>query len=153
MIKGLYETHLFVENLERSIEFYGNTLELEQCYQEPERGIAFFWLEKPKKSMLGLWQKPKEQIQSRHFAFACEPDWILNESVKYLKDRGLKCRNFLNDGTEKPLVFGWMPAVAIYFVDPDGHSLEFIGVLEGKSRPELGIVSYEEWLEVEENDK
>ena len=29
--------------------------------------------------------KPKEQIDIRHFAFECEPDWILNESVEYLK--------------------------------------------------------------------
>lgn len=32
-----------------------------------------------------------------------------------------------------------------------GHSLEFIGLLDGKSRPEKGIVSYEEWLKIENN--
>lgn len=31
MIKGLYETHLFVESLERSIDFYKNLLGLEHC--------------------------------------------------------------------------------------------------------------------------
>ena len=30
MIKGLYETHLFVENLERSIDFYENMVKLQQ---------------------------------------------------------------------------------------------------------------------------
>ncbi len=29
--------------------------------------------------MLGLWEKPKEQIGIRHFAFECEPEWVLNE--------------------------------------------------------------------------
>ena len=38
------------------------------------------------------------------------------------------------------------PALAIYFEDPDGQELEFIAILEGESRPELGIISYEEWM-------
>jgi lactoylglutathione lyase len=42
MIKGLYETHLFVENLERSIAFYESVLGLEPCHFEAERRIAFF---------------------------------------------------------------------------------------------------------------
>ena len=151
IIKGLYETHLFVEKLERSIDFYANTLELEQCYYEEKRRAAFFWIGKPKQFMLGLWEKPKTEIDKRHFAFECEPDWVLNHSVKYLKDRNLNCRNFLNDGTERPMVFAWMPAISIYFDDPDGHSLEFIGILKGKSRPEKGILTYEEWLKIEYN--
>lgn len=147
-LKGLYETHLFVEDIERSIHFYGETLELVQCYYEEERRAAFFWIGEPKQSMLGLWEKPVEQIDIRHFAFACEPEWILSSSINYLRQRNLKFRNFLNDGIERPMVFAWMPAVSIYFDDPDGHSLEFIGILKGKARPEKGIVSYEEWLEI-----
>ena len=46
MIKGLYETHLFVENLERSIDFYSNKMKLEQCRFDNERRIAFFWMGK-----------------------------------------------------------------------------------------------------------
>ncbi len=57
MIKGLYETHLFVENLERSIDFYSNVLGLQQCYYEEERRVAFFRIGKPKEAMLGLWEK------------------------------------------------------------------------------------------------
>jgi catechol 2,3-dioxygenase-like lactoylglutathione lyase family enzyme len=152
MIKGLFETHLYVENLERSIDFYGKTLELKKCYYEEDRRAAFFWIGKEKKSMLGLWEKPKEEIDIRHFAFECEPEWILNESVNYLKSRNLKCRNFLRDGTERPMVFVWTPAISIYFDDPDGHSLEFIGILPGKSKPkkEKLVVSYDEWLKIKE---
>ena len=57
--------------------------------------------------------------------------------------------NFLKDETEKPMVFAWMPAIAIYFNDPDGNVLEFIAVLEGGAKPELGVISYEEWLKAE----
>lgn len=152
-IKGLYETHLYVRDLDRSIEFYGNTLELEQCYYEEGRRAAFFWIGKPKQFMLGLWEKPAEEVQRRHFAFECEPTWVLEESVGFLKQRGLACHNFLNDGTERPMVFAWMPAISIYFDDPDGHSLEFIGLLEGESRPEAGVISYDQWLALEDKGR
>lgn len=152
MIKGLYETHLFVENLEKSIHFYSNVLGLEQCYFEAERRTAFFWIGKPKEAMLGLWEKPKEEIDKRHFAFPCDTEDILNKSMEFLKERNLKPYNFLKDGTERPMVFAWMPAIAIYFNDPDGHYLEFIGVLDGKARPELGVISYEEWQELDNAD-
>ena len=62
MITGLFETHLFVEDLERSIHFYANTLELEQCFYEDKRRAAFFWIGKPKQAMLGLWEKRKNKL-------------------------------------------------------------------------------------------
>ena len=65
--------------------------------------------------------------------------------VPWLKERGIQVRNFLNNGTEEPFVFGWMPAVSIYFSDPDGHSLEFISVLPDEPQPELGVVAWEQW--------
>lgn len=150
MIKGLYETHLFVENLELSINFYKNILGLEQCYFEAGRRAAFFWIGKPKEAMLGLWEKPTAEIDKRHFAFRCDKAFILNEAVHFLKKHNLKPYNFLKDGTERPMVFAWMPAIAIYFNDPDGHSLEFIGILDGNARPEIGVISYDEWVKLEE---
>ncbi|MGN6394501.1 MAG: VOC family protein [Mucilaginibacter sp.] len=145
MIKGLYETHLFVADIDVSIAFYKNMPGLEFCHYEKERKIAFFWIGKPKQAMLGLWEKPKEKIDKRHFAFRCDADDILYRSVDFLKSRGIKPYNFLNDGSETPMVFAWMPAVAIYFEDPDGHELEFIAILDGPSRPELGVISYDDW--------
>jgi lactoylglutathione lyase len=150
MIKGLYETHLFVENLEVSIAFYRDVMGLQQCHYEEERRTAFFWIGKPKEAMLGIWEKPKDEIDKRHFAFRCEKEFILNEAVEFLKSHHLKPYNFLNDGTERPMVFAWMPAIAIYFTDPDGHYLEFIAVIEGTAKPELGVVSYEEWVKFQE---
>ncbi|NQY10718.1 MAG: VOC family protein [Flavobacteriales bacterium] len=147
MIKGLFETHLFVEDLERSMDFYQNVMGLKRCNLNDKRRVAAFWIGKPKQSMLGLWEMPKEKIDKRHFAFECDPEWVINESIPFLKSKNLEFRNFLNDGIERPMVFAWMPAVAIYFEDPDGHSLEFIGMLSGESRPEDGVVSYEDWLE------
>ncbi len=152
MIKGLYETHLFVEDLERSIEFYSKTLGLKQCRYSEERRIAFFWIGEEKQFMLGLWEKPKEEIDIRHFAFQCEPEWILHEAVNFLKSKNIKCWNFLNDDKQQPMVFCWMPAISIYFNDPDGHELEFIGVLPGDVKPneEKRVVTYEEWLQIKD---
>lgn len=149
MIKGLYETHVFVENLEVSIDFYKNTLGLQQCYFEEERRIAFFWIGKPKEAMLGLWEKPKDQIVKQHFAFRCDEAYIRDHATDFLNSNRLNPYNFLKDGSDQPMVFSWMPAIAIYFNDPDGHQLEFIAVLEGDAQPELGVISYEDWLKRE----
>lgn len=149
MIKGLYETHVYVENLEKSIDFYKNILGLEQCHYEEERRAAFFWIGKPKQAMLGLWEKPKAEIDIRHFAFRCDKEFILEKAADFLNGHGLKPYNFLQDGTSRPMVFAWMPALAIYFDDPDGHSLEFIALLEGQGRPEVGVISYEEWTKLQ----
>jgi lactoylglutathione lyase len=146
MIKGLFETHLFVENLETSIDFYSNILGLQQCHFEPDRRVAFFWIGKPQQSMLGLWEKPTSEIDKRHIAFSCDVDFILNNAFDFLKSKNLAPYNFLKDGTEKPMVFTWMPAISIYFNDPDGHYLEFIAMLDGAPKPELGVISYEEWI-------
>jgi lactoylglutathione lyase len=145
MIKGLYETHLYVSNLENSIAFYTDVLKLKQCYSEEDRRCAFFWIGSDKQSMLGLWEKPKEEIDIRHFAFECSAEFVLYESIPFLKKHQIPFRNFLRDGTERAMVFCWIPAVSIYFDDPDGHSLEFIGRLDGEGQADLGILSYEDW--------
>ena len=146
MIKGLFETHLFVENLENSIDFYSNVLKLEKCRVNDDRRVAFFWIGKPQQSFLGIWEMPKEQIDKRHFAFECEPDWILNESINFLKSNNLKYWNFLKEDSRKPMVFPWVPAVSIYFEDPDGHLLEFIGKLPEEAQPESEVCSYDVWI-------
>jgi len=145
-IQGLYETHLFVSSLERSIQFYTEIMRLELAHREEERRVAFLWIEKDKQSMLGIWEKQIDEIELRHFAFRCDAQELLENAVPFLKKHGLAPYNFLKDGTDRPMVFSWVPAVAIYFRDPDGHYLEYIGVLEGEAKPELGVVSYEEWI-------
>jgi catechol 2,3-dioxygenase-like lactoylglutathione lyase family enzyme len=69
MIKGIYETHINVENLERSIDFYKNILGLEPCNFPDTRRIAFFWVGKPQEYMLGLWEKPKKEIVKNALRF------------------------------------------------------------------------------------
>jgi len=146
MINGLFETHINVSDLERSIEFYCGVLGLELGRREHERRVAFLMAGGPGQSMLGLWQKPASEIAPRHLAFRASVDDVLNRSVAWLRARGLTCHNFLNDGTERPMVFAWMPAISIYFRDPDGHSLELIAMLPDEPRPDLGVLAWQEWL-------
>ena len=145
MITGLFETHINVSNLERSMEFYEQKLGLELGNYEEERRVAFYWVGGHGEAMLGLWEKPADQVLRQHYAFRADIETIRTQAVDYLKERELEPRNFLNDGTERPMVFGWMPALAIYFRDPDGHSLEFISMLPDEAKPELAVVSWEEW--------
>jgi lactoylglutathione lyase len=135
-----------VRHLENSIQFYTEVLGLEFAHQDETRPIAFLWVGKNKEAMLGLWEQ-KENLQTRHFAFSADKEDILNYSVEFLKNKNLTPYNFLKDGVDKPMVFAWMPALAIYFNDPDGNQLEFISILEGDGKLELGVLSYEKWLE------
>src|SRR5919109_3665150 len=52
---GLFETHLTVSDLDRSIAFYRDVVGLPVALELPERGAAFFWIGGPGEAMLGLW--------------------------------------------------------------------------------------------------
>ncbi len=43
-IEGLFETHISVRDLERSIAFYRDLVGLELGIVQPERRAAFFWV-------------------------------------------------------------------------------------------------------------
>lgn len=149
MITGLYETHIKVAALERSMHFYGEVLGLELGLRDPQRPIAFYWVGERNKAMLGLWEiAAGEVVRPQHFAFAYSPENVLH-APEWLKECGLTGRNFLDDGTGIPLVHAWMPAISYYFRDPDGHSLEFIAPLEGTPLPELGMVPLQTWQQAQ----
>jgi len=143
-IEGLFETHIRVADLERSMQFYGATLGLEWALTDYDRRIAFYWIGEHNRFMLGLWQHPTDEIFRQHFAFQI-PLESMRKAASWLQQRGLDPHNFLKLGTRQPMVFAWMPAVAIYFTDPDRHSLEFITPLPHQAKPELGIVAWDEW--------
>ncbi len=148
MIHGLFETHINVSDLDRSVTFYRDVLGLKTGRREKDRRVAFMWMGGWGESMLGLWEKPADEVFPQHYAFRSTVDEVLGKSVAWLDERGLDCHNFLNDGSKRPMVFGWMPAIAIYFKDPDGHSLELIAMLSGAPRAEVGVVSWDEWQQL-----
>ncbi len=148
---GLFETHLHVLDLERSMRFYGDVLGLELARTEPERRVALYWVGENRSTMLGLWEKPPwiwqgshNNVQIQHIAFAVQLK-DLHEAIERLKQNRIELRNFFDQVTDEPSVFGWMPAASIYFHDVDGHLLELIAGIHSEPAPQIGIVPLSEW--------
>lgn len=146
-VSGLYESHLTVADLERSIAFYRDVVGLELAHRIPERHVAFFWVGGRERSMIGLWSIHSSPVRLRlHIAFSVALDDLIR-SVDILKSKGIVPRRG-GGGPEiaEPVVFPWMPAASVYFDDPDGHSLEYISVLPEASRPDIaGTMKLSDW--------
>lgn len=71
--RGLFEAHLTVKDLQRSISFFGGALGLELAQVFPERKVAFYWIGRRGDSMLGLWEAGTgPQRMSLHVAFSVD---------------------------------------------------------------------------------
>ncbi|HEX2391681.1 MAG TPA: VOC family protein [Solirubrobacterales bacterium] len=144
-VRGLFESHLAVADLQRSVDFYRDVVGLELTYELPERGAAFFWCGEPGTSMLGLWSAGSMPMRiCLHVAFAVSLDGLL-AAPEHLSRHATQPLSFFGEPAAEPSVIGWMPAGAIYFLDPDGHQLEYLTMLDQPPRPELGIVPWREW--------
>ena len=147
-VHGLFEAHLTVGNLDRSIGFYRDVVGLMLAYEVPERGAAFFWLGEPGQAMLGLWSLGSAPIEiSSHLAFRV-PLADVMVACERLRSLGVTPLSFFTAETDEPSVIGWMPAAAVYFRDPDGNLLEYLAMLEASPIPEIGIVPWSEWAVV-----
>lgn len=147
MIKGLYEAHLPVRNLEKSIEFY-KKLDLELAFQNEK--LAFFWLEKGR-SWLGLWETEKVDTpyhpSLRHIAFHVSIEDIRN-AKDWLEGKGIEMREAFGFSPEKqPLVLPNKAHAhaAVYFHDPDGNSLELIAPLRLDAQENFEMMSLKDW--------
>ena len=149
-IYGLFETHLTVSDLQRSITFYRDIVGLQLALEVSERNAAFFWIgdNASRRSMLGLWSVGTAPIGlNLHIAFEVAAINDLLDAPKRLKDNGIIPLSFFGEESLEPSVIGWMPAAAIYFRDPDGHLMEYLTMLDDKERrADLEIVSWSEWL-------
>lgn len=142
---ALFEAHLTVADLPASIAFYRDVVGLPVAFEVPERGAAFLWVGGRGRSMLGLWSTGAAPLGLRlHVALRVSVDHVLGACAA-LRDRGVTPRSFFGEETDEPSVIGWMPAAAVYFDDPDGHSIEYLAMLDGPPRPELGIVGWSDW--------
>lgn len=143
---GVYETHLPVATLERSIAFYRDVVGLTLAQVFEGRRIAFFWVGGRATGMLGLWETGTAPLKMRlHMAFRMTVDDVLRAAAA-LKTRGIQPLGFGGEPSDEPIVHGWMPAVSQYFADPDGHSIEFIAVLDEAPDPAFGVQPYSAWV-------
>ena len=133
----LYETHLPVRSTEASQRFYLDVVGLEFGYRDPTRDAVFLLIGSNRRSMLGLWGPSTTRgsdFHECHFAIALPLSELLISS-KRLDARGIACQNFMGEETTVPSVIGWMPSAQLYFRDPDGHSVEFISLLDDSPAP------------------
>lgn len=145
-ILGIYETHLTVRNLDRALEFYQDKLGLKLARRLPERDVAFLWAGPKEVGMLGLWGVGSAPMGMQlHFAFRATKQTVL-DSCQSLPARGITPLGFNGEQeVSEPVVLGWMPALSIYFKDPDGHSIEMLHMLDEKPDAGFGVQSYFAW--------
>lgn len=145
-VRGLFETHLTVADLGRSVAFYRDVVDLPLALEVPSRGAAFFWVGGPGHAMLGLWSLGSAPMgMVLHIAFDVGLDEVL-EAPALLSAKGAAPLSFFGEPTTEPSVIGWMPAAAVYFRDPDGHQLEYLAMLDEPPRPDLGVIPWSEWI-------
>ena len=148
-IKGLFEIHLIVSDMKRSLKFYQNILGLKLAYEVKERSAAFLWIgnnSSKGRSMLGLWSIGSAPVgMNLHVAFEVGIKELL-KSLEVLESHGVEPLSFFGRKTSEPDVIGWMPAASVYFRDPDGNLLEYVSILKESPRPEIGIVQWSKWI-------
>jgi lactoylglutathione lyase len=144
-VNGLFETHVTVARLEPSIAFYRDVVGLEVASIFEERRVAFFWIGGRGNSMLGVWEAgTAPNVMRLHLAFSCAANDVIAAPAK-LRALGVEPLGFDREPVDEPVVLGWMPALSLYFNDPDGHLLEYLAMLPERPRPDLGVVPYSRW--------
>ena len=145
-IADLFEAHLTVADLDRAVAFYRDQLGLLLAHVFPERKAAFFWIGAAGKAMLGLWEAGTMPVRvSLHTAFQVSLS-NLQDAPARLRKAGIEPRDLDGIETDELVVLAWMPAASIYFQDPDNNLLEFITMLPDAPRPELGVLSWSDWM-------
>jgi lactoylglutathione lyase len=147
-VGGLWETHITVADLDRSIGFYRDVVGLTLAHVVPERHVAFFWIGQPRQAMLGLWSIHTSPMAMKlHYAFQVTIE-DAEASIAALKDAGLQPMSGTGRLIDEPEVIPWIPAASVYFRDPDGHSLEYIAMLPDTPAPEMKRMSLSAWREL-----
>ena len=112
-VRGLFETHLTVTDLPRSVAFYRDVVGLPVALELPERGAAFHWIGRPGQAMLGLWSIGSAPMNMQlHIAFDMALEDVL-QAPQRLRGEGIEPLSFFGEPTDEPSYIGWMPAAAV----------------------------------------
>jgi lactoylglutathione lyase len=150
-VEGVFEAHISVTDVERSISFYRDVVGLELGIAQPERPAAFFWVGGRGRSMMGIFGNGSSRLQkSHHVAFQVKLDDLL-AAPQQLRAAGITAFGGGREPIDEPIVFPWMPAASVFFNDPDGNVLEYIAMLSDPPQPEPGPVSWSKWKALQKN--
>src|SRR5205809_8060556 len=142
----LYEAHLPVADIEAAQRFYVEIVGLQFAHRDLTRDAVVLWAGTDRRSMLGLWGPNTtlgREYHKAHIAFNVSLAELLAAGER-LSAAGVKTQNCAGKETTEPSVIGWMPSAQLYFCDPDGHSLQFIALLDESPEPEF-VGSLSEW--------
>lgn len=150
--RGLYEVHLPVTDLDRSLDFYVDRLGFELGFGD--RGgdsVLLLYEDDGVRWMLGLFRVDviaHRHPAEHHVAFRVAGE-DADRMVPMLEAKGIRP---LHPPTapergrmREPIVHGWMPAASVFFRDPDGHLLELIAELDESPRPGVAYLPLSEW--------
>jgi lactoylglutathione lyase len=159
-IERLFEDHISIRDLERSLGLYRDILGMEVGLlqsQSPEgMGGALLWVGGRGRSMLGIYSLGSSwplTIMQHHVAFEVTVENLLTAPRK-LRAAGVTAVGGRREPIDEPVVFSWMPAASVFFDVPDGNFLEYIAMLDDKPQPELGLLlSWSEWQSRQKNAK
>lgn len=149
MIKGIYEAHLPVKNLNVSIAFY-EKLGLKLAWKNEK--IAFFWIDEGR-SWLGLWEgeeyKAPNHPALRHIAFEVTYDDLKN-SLKWLESIQIEADPQGGRKSVEPFIRPFQNNASVYFNDPDGNSLELMCYIDVPNNLKhiTDKLSFKEWEEL-----
>ncbi len=121
-ITGVYEVAIRVRELERAESFYREVLGLAEGLRDEERRWLF--LRAGGSAGMVVLQEDPGPWPAQHLAFRADAE-ALGAATERLRARGVE--------VEGPVVHDWIPAVSIYFRDPDGHELELCAPDAGAS--------------------
>ena len=115
-VRGLFETHLTVRDVPRSVAFYRDVVGLSVGLELPEHDAAFLWIGERGRSMLGLWGIGSAvNTMTLHIAFEVAADECSRR--RSLRTQDVTPLSFFGAETDEPDVLAWMPAAAVYFED------------------------------------
>jgi len=149
---GLYEVHLPVTDLQRSVDFYTSKLGFKLGWGAPGGSSALLiYDDKALRWMLGLFRVDSVVRRSPaeyHISFRVA-EAQADTMVGWLRARGIEPFHPphapIQGTVDEPIVHGWMPAAAVFFQDPDGHILELIADLSDAPRPDFLYRPLSEW--------
>lgn len=150
--QGLYEVHLPVTDVARSVDFYVEKLGFEVGFGQPDDGsVLLLYEDGDTRWMLGLFRV--DAIRHRHPAEYHVALRVAGQGadrmVPWLEERGLRPVHpptaTERGPMEEPIVHGWMPAAAVFFRDPDDHLLELLAELDEPPRPDVVYRPLSEW--------
>ena len=101
-IQGIFETHVQVRDLARSVAFYHDVLGFPVAHEVPERNVAFVWVGGHGNAMLELWATTAPIGAHHHFAFTMREHDVY-AAVEALRIAGVATLGFHGEPTDKPV--------------------------------------------------